>query len=307
LIARDNQDAHMLDKAIRDFDCSRLLNGEEGIALGMQLLTTAVAAETARSAGRDEDAERYLAAGEALSQLPIPDNAACYEGLWAHFRSRGQPEKAAEAIRQIGRFPGYGCVILAVDCLERLDSDGALAEFNLAISPEHKDSIPVQLARAHLLPCTPANKRHTRELASQLLKSESSFVGLLALYALSRMADPKEVETCARDFATKIKQIPHSDINLFKNVACIDFLADGDERKLLETVRDSELAKSQAYFTMGMWQLMHSRHDAALKQFTLAVKTNAVGTYGYEWARAYKAHMVREPAWPNLVKPVREE
>ena len=172
----------------------------------------------------------------------------------------------------------------------RMPSAIYLSEFDAAIAPQYQRSTNVQLVRVHLLSDASAYAAERKAIVDQL-DTDSSFVGLFALYALCRIGEPDEVRTLAREFAARIKKVPYSDPTLFGNVACIEALADGDEEALLEEASDSSLAKSQAYFTIGMLRLLSGNRPGALASFESSVETNAVGTYGYELARAYKARM----------------
>ncbi len=95
LIGCDDQDTSMINAAIRDIDCSRLLTEREGVRLGQQLYSISVAFEIARSRGDAQNAARYLLAGRSLVEEPAPDNPSTYVSRYFFYRADGEPERTA--------------------------------------------------------------------------------------------------------------------------------------------------------------------------------------------------------------------
>ncbi len=294
-IGCDDQDTNMIDNAIRDIDCSRLLMRKETIGYGWQLHAISTGFEIARYNRREGDTARYLHAGRALVEQAAPDNSATHIGRWQFYRADGEMEKAAQAIQEVGRFSTYGVLLLAVDCLQRLNDPNALAEFDGAINDDLRQTDPVQMARLYLMPEFDAD---AEAFVARMLKKDSSFEGLYALCALCRTAPVDQVRQRAIAFAAR-KEVAGSDNESFRNMPSIQVLADGDEEKCLNEAGDGALAKSQAYFTIGMLRLAKRDRSGAYEQFKCSVETNAVATYGYELARAFKERMDRDPGWPR--------
>lgn len=301
-IGCDNQDADLIDDAIRDIDCARLLAYRDTVGMGHQLYAISAAIELARSEGRDEDVVKYVQDGRLLADQPVPDNPTSHFGRWACFRAAKQTKAATQAIRQIGRYPGYDAMVIATDCLQRLDASNALAAYDDALAPKHSQTDVARIARIHLSAPADVGSEETNLLIKRMLSKKSSFDGLLALYTLCRIAKPSVVHERAREFASGCKNMAHFENELFGNVACVRVLADGDEAACLGDARGSAFAQSQAYYTIGMLRLAYKERDAAYDNFKRAVETNAVGTYGYEWARAYKEQMEKDPHWPYVSK-----
>ena len=84
-----------------------------------------------------------------------------------------------------------------------------------------------------------ADSEETEKLVAELLEKDSSLEGLFALYALCRIAEPGEINTRAKQFATRMRHISYSDNELFGNLANLDVLAGGKEEECLEKAGDS--------------------------------------------------------------------
>ena len=196
--------------------------------------------------------ERYLYAGRSLIDIPAPENATTHVGRWQFYRADGKHKNAGEEIQKIGHLPTYAVLLLAADCLQRLDDPTALMEFDRAIDENLRDADPVRMARLYLVPEIDSD---ADRFVTRILEKESSFEGLMTLCALCRAATAEEVGRRARAFAARIRKVPGSDNQSFRNMLGIQVLADGDEQKCLDEAGGSALAKSQAHFTIGMLRL----------------------------------------------------
>jgi tetratricopeptide (TPR) repeat protein len=293
-------DAAMIDKAIRDLECSQQLNTHDPRVFGWKLTALAIATTIARSEGRYGDADRYIERGrETLARAPVSDHPFCLGGQWGLLRVAGDTEAATRAIRRIGRFQSYDVFFLATDAFSRLDDKTAVAEFDRFVADEHKQNRSVRLARALLLGGLENRHEEIEAHVADLLDSDVPFESLYALYAYCLIAEPQEIHARARSVLNRISQDLEFYETPFGNTSSLSVLAGEDEDEWIAKVEDSAFAKAQTHFSIGMLRLAEKRSDLAHEQFKLAVDTDAIMTFGYEWAYAYKEHMESHREWPK--------
>jgi hypothetical protein len=66
-------------------------------------------------------------------------------------------------------------------------------------------------------------------------------------------------------------------------------------------------SKANVHFTIAMLRLAAVDRSGAYEHFKLAVATNAVGSFDYEFARAYLARMEADPNWPSWIPETNAE
>jgi hypothetical protein len=97
-------------------------------------------------------------------------------------------------------------------------------------------------------------------------------------------------------------QLPRTIFDPTYGNAGIRFLAgELTESEYLKPIENNRRALAVAHFTIGMMRLAEGEREKARDNFGKAVATNAIGTFNYEWARAYLERMKADPTWPRRI------
>jgi hypothetical protein len=302
-IAVDDQDRQLIDKAIQDLECSQLLLVRNQVSEAWCIAAYAVALEIALSERRSEDAARYTEKGRPLAATPAANDPFSHQVRYAFFRAAGEPELASDAIRQVGRYPGRLNILFAAHLLQEHDYAAAAREFDNTVPPQCKQDRAVQVGEAHLVRGIDGGADRTRKLAKGLLNNRTPLYPLLGLCTLCLVADVNEINAFAHKLGNDIERAPDSYSELMGVEACADLLAGEDEAECLRRAGDGAYARAQVYFTVGMLRLAERNRDEAHKYFRQSVATGAIGSIGYELARAYKARMDADGTWPKWANP----
>jgi Flp pilus assembly protein TadD len=284
--AWEHKDATLADQAIRDFEYVQFLFHDNQASRGFRLLALAAGIRFARAEGQEEVAKRHEQDGRLVAQ-ELAKVANYPAGDWSRqqfYLTIGEADEAWEAIRGVGRHPGSYSWFLAAHCLERYGAD-ALYEFDKAISPEHRDSKYVRLARAYLLSKSPDNAAQAEDLVADMLDDKSPFLRRHALLPLCIFGERNKV----RDHAMAEPKVVQG---LWNDAVCLSCMAGKtSEMQLLEQAGEDYIALANAYFTIAMLRLADGNETEAIEYFEKCVATNATGFFDCEWARAYLSRM----------------
>jgi hypothetical protein len=75
-----------------------------------------------------------------------------------------------------------------------------------------------------------------------------------------------------------------------------------DEQRALKEVSSSVTSQSTMHNFMGLERLACGDRDGARRHFNECLDTPSYGSPGRSWARAYLAHMDRDPNWPDWIE-----
>ena len=174
----------------------------------------------------------------------------------------GEADEAWEAIRGVGRHPGSYSWFLAAHCLERYGAD-ALYEFDKAISPEHRDSKYVRLARAYLLLGRRTMPRRWKASSPICSTTSLRFCAAMHCFHCASLVSAK-IKECAM---AEPKVVP----GLWNDAACLSYMADEtSETQLLELAGEDYVSLANAYFTIAMLRLADGNKAEAIEYFESA-------------------------------------
>jgi serine/threonine protein kinase len=289
--ASETGSMELTEEALEEYKYVDTLFRDHPFALNGHLQAFVGAIERAPSPA---DKERYIEQGRQLTKK-LEGRLESDWGdwpRWMFYRAVGEPEKATDAIRRVGRTPTTYCWFYAADCLGRQDAPAALEEFSEAIVPNDQSSKYVRLSEARLVSNTVGSANRVRQLVQDLLDDPSPLIRRNALLSLYR-ACPTEFPEYAAQAAAVRSQESTAGFDPFGEEAMVQYLAGRlPEEKLLEQATRHRLFLANAHFTIGMVCLATGRHEEAREHLEKAATPRAFDSFDYAWAKAYLMHLI---------------
>jgi len=286
MCAEDEQDFHLYQRAVTDFEYIDLLLPDSPGAVAWRATAIANAIEYAKN--HDSEYETLVEQGqEVLTRLPKSGSSPFADLVrWKLCRALDDPQGASDAIRLAGKH-GIYCWHVAVDCLTQPGSSAdAASAFTKAMSGRDETDAYVRLARAFVVHDLPNGAQQVRTLIRGLENDPRSISRMLGGCALCLAGDLEDV----RAFASQGQHYADRGVDRFANGQCLDFLANPSsteaEKKLLDAAQSNGYAWINAHFVIGMTRLAAHDRLGAIEHFKSCSGKTALGNFSYEMARA---------------------